>query len=125
MEKTKQNKQRGNFTPAGAGLGQTSQGGRDGARKSNGERGRTQKRATERVKAKINDNYRGCFQSFSKQSRISECLVKCLSCVLTDLTTDHHILFPIALTFDLSDFPSWSKSNMNEGSSSISAKWCM
>lgn len=53
MEKTKQNKHRGNITPAGAALGQTSQGGRDATRKSNGERGRKQNRETERVKEKI------------------------------------------------------------------------
>lgn len=47
MEKTKQNKHRGNFTPAGVGLGRTRQGERDDARKSNGERGMKQKRETE------------------------------------------------------------------------------
>lgn len=38
-EKTKQNKHRGYFTPAAAGLGQTSHGGREGTRKSNRGRG--------------------------------------------------------------------------------------
>ena len=58
MEKTKQNKHRGNFTPSGARIGQISQRGRDVARKSDRGRGRKQKGENREREGEKNYKYR-------------------------------------------------------------------
>lgn len=97
-----------------------------------GKSNKGKKQGTDGVKGKVwhcgnNKNKKGpwCEINIVECCLMLKWRVLNLSWVLIDLTTDDLILFPIALTFDLGDFPSWSKSNKNEGSSSPSATRCM
>lgn len=89
MEKTKQNKHRGYFTLAAAGLGHTSQGGRDGV--TRGHRGKGGKEGngseqTETVQQRITacwENLEVTVVMFEQKVQKSEFLFTRLSWVLT------------------------------------------